>query len=112
MIEVLGMDAKGKYRKLEGRTITFSLARCPPSVELTDESTIPAVHKTLTLKMPAVVWDKILDRLDPCQREAVSGDVRCQDISVDKRSIRTAINAGLTVPGADLVIGKTSLRRI
>ena len=53
-IEVLGRDAKGKYRRLEGKTVTFSLAGCPPSVEVTDESAVPAEYKTLTLKLPAV----------------------------------------------------------
>ena len=111
-IEVLGMDAKGKYRKLEGKTVTFSLARCPPSVELSDEAAVPAEYKSLTLKVPAVVWEKILAELDRDHREELLGVAKCQDISVDKRSIRAAINVGLTVPGADLAIGKTSLRRI
>jgi hypothetical protein len=36
-IENLGTDSKGRYRKLEGKTTTFSLRACPPSVEVTDE---------------------------------------------------------------------------
>jgi hypothetical protein len=39
-IENLGTDTKGKYRALEGKTTTFSLRGCPPSVEVTDESGI------------------------------------------------------------------------
>jgi Gp157 protein len=110
-IEILGRDARGKYRKLEGKTVTFSLAGCPPSVEVTDESAVPAEYKTLTLKLPAVAWERILDWLDTGQREAVSGHVKCQDVFIDRRSIKAAINAGTQVPGADLAIGKTSLRR-
>jgi len=30
-IENLGTDSKGKYRKLEGKTTTFSLRGCPPT---------------------------------------------------------------------------------
>ena len=59
-IEVLGKDAKGKYRRLEGKTVTFSLAGCPPSVEITDESAVPAEYRALTLKLPALVWEQIL----------------------------------------------------
>ena len=110
-IEVLGRDAKGKYRRLEGKTVTFSLAGCPPSVDITDESAVPAEYKTLTLKLPAVAWEQILDWLDTDQREAVSGIVKREGVSIDRRSIKAAISAGTGVPGADLAIGKTSLRR-
>ncbi len=110
-IEILGRDAKGRYRKLEGKTVTFSLACCPPSVDVTDESAVPVEYKTLTLKLPAIAWEQILAWLDTGQREAVSGHVKCQDISIDRRSIKAMINAGTNVPGADLAIGKTSLRR-
>jgi Siphovirus Gp157 len=110
-IEFLGRDAKGRYRKLEGKTVTFSLAGCPPSVEVTDEAAVPAEYKTLTLKLPADVWEQILEWLEADQREVLFGDVTVQDISVDKRSIKAAIQAGTKVPGADLAIGNTSLRR-
>src|SRR5271157_4885207 len=36
VIEMNGPDAKGKYPKLEGKTVTFSIKDCPPSVEITD----------------------------------------------------------------------------
>jgi hypothetical protein len=41
-LENLGTDSKGKYRTLEGKTTTFRLRGCPPSVEVTDESAIPS----------------------------------------------------------------------
>ncbi len=110
-IEMLGRDAKGKYRRLEGKTVTFSLAGCPPSVDVTDESAIPAEFKTVTLKLPAVAWEQILGRLETAHREALLRQVKCPEISIDKRSIHVAISAGRTVKGADLAIGNTSLRR-
>jgi len=70
-IENLGTDAKGRYRTLEGKTTTFGLRACPPSVEATDESAIPAEYKTLTLKLPAVTWEQLLDGLDIEERAAV-----------------------------------------
>ena len=72
-IENLGTDSNGKYRRLEGKTTTFSLRACPPSVEVADESAIPSEYKVLLLKLPAVVWEELLDGLEIEQRAAVLG---------------------------------------
>lgn len=72
-IENLGTDRNGKYRRLEGKTTTFSLRACPPSVEVADESAIPSEYKVLLLKLPAVVWEELLDGLEIEQRAAVLG---------------------------------------
>ncbi len=110
-IEGLGTDSKGRYRTLEGKTTTFSLRGCPPSVEVTDEPAIPSEYKTLTLKMPAVTWEQMLDGLDIEQRVVVLGQVKSPEVSVDKRSIKAAIDGGVDVPGAGLATGRHSLRR-
>ena len=110
-IENLGTDSKGKYRRLEGKTTTFSLRGCPPSVEISDESLIPAEYKTLLLKLPAVTWEQLLDRLEIEKRAEVLGQVRSPEVSVEKRPIKAAIDGGAAVPGAGLAIGKHSLRR-
>jgi hypothetical protein len=110
-IENLGKDGKGRYRTLEGKTTTFSIRACPASVEVTTESAIPAEHKTPTLKLPAVTWERLLDRLDSEQRTAVLGQVKSPEVAVDKRSIKAAIDSGADVPGAGLVSGRHSLRR-
>jgi hypothetical protein len=110
-IEHLGKDGEGRYRTLEGKTTTFSIRACPPSVEVTTESAIPAEYKTLTLKLPAVTWERLLDRLDEEQRTAVLGQVKNPEVTVDKRSLKAAIDSGAEVPGAGLVTGRHSLRR-
>ena len=110
-IENLGTDGKGRYRTLEGKTTTFSLRGCPPSVEVADESAIPAEYKTLTLKLPAVTWEQLLDGLDIEQRAAVLGQVKSPEASVDKRSIKAAMDGGVDVSGAGLVTGRHALRR-
>ena len=110
-IENLGTDSKGKYRRLEGKTTTFSLRGCPPSVEISDESSIPAEYKTLLLKLPAVTWEQLLDRLEIEKRAEVLGQVRSPEVSVEKRPIKAAIDGGAAGPGAGLAIGKHSLRR-
>jgi hypothetical protein len=46
----LGTDGKGKYKKLEGNTVTFSLKRCPPSVSITDEPKCRLNSKPLPLR--------------------------------------------------------------
>ncbi|HEV3332006.1 MAG TPA: siphovirus Gp157 family protein [Bryobacteraceae bacterium] len=110
-IEHLGIDCKGRYRTLEGKTTTFSLRACPPSVEVTTESAIPAEYKTLTLKLPAMTWEQLLDGLGIGERAAVLGQVKSPEVTVDKRSIKAAIDSGADVPGAGLVTGRHSLRR-
>jgi hypothetical protein len=110
-IESLGTDSKGKFGRLEGKTTTFSIRACPPSVEAMDESAIPAEYKTLTLKLPAVMWEQLLVGLDIEQRAAVLRQVRSPEVSVDKRMIKAAIDGGADVPGARLVTGRHSLRR-
>jgi hypothetical protein len=75
-----------------------------------DESAIPAEYKTLTLKLPAVTWEQMLDGLDIEQRAAVLGQVKSPEVSVDKRSLKAAMDGG-AVPGAGLVTGRHALRR-
>jgi hypothetical protein len=110
-IEMLGTDGKGKYRRLEGKTTTFSLRGCPPSVDVTDESAVPSEYKTLLLKLPAVTWEQLLDGLDIEQRSAVLGQVRSPEVFVEKRSIKASIDEGRDVPGAGLATGRHSLKR-
>ena len=110
-IEHLGTDAKGKYRRLEGKTTTFSLRACPPSVEVTDEGAIPSEFKVLTLRLPAAVWERLLDGLEIEQRATVAGQVKNPEVTVDKRSVKAAIDGGTDVPGATLIADRHSLRR-
>lgn len=111
-IERLGSDAKGRYRKLEGTTTTFSLRACPPSVEVTDESSISSEYKTLVLELSALTWERLLESLDIDLRAAVLEDVRCPvKVVVDKRALKAALEQGAGIEGASLVTGRHSLRR-
>jgi len=110
-IENLGTDSKGKYRKLEGTTTTFSVRACPPSVEITNETAIPSEYKMLLLKLPAVTWEHLLDGLEIEQRAAVLGQVKSPEVTVDKRSIKAAIDGGTDVLGACMAVGRHSLMR-
>ena len=110
-IEHLGTDSKGRYRRLEGKTTTLSVRACPPSVEVVDESVIPSEYKMLTLKLPAATWERLLDWLDIERRASILSQVKSPEVSVDKRSIKAAIDGGAEIPGICLAIGRHSLRR-
>jgi hypothetical protein len=111
VIESLGMDEKGRWRKLEGRTTVFSLRACPPSVLVTNEGAVPAKFKTLTITVPAEAWEKVADFLPHEYRVEFIGAVKKTEVSINAAAIKGAINAGEAVPGADLAIGKYNLTR-
>lgn len=111
VIEAIGPDAKGKYPKLEGRTVTFSLKDCPPSVAIQDEAAIPSDYKAITITMPARQWEALLDSLDLEQRASVLDSVEKPKVAVSKTAIKKAIDGGTQIPGADLIVGKKTLVR-
>lgn len=110
VIERMGRDAKGKYRKLEGRSSTLSLHVCPPSVEVEDEAQIPQDFRSVTVTMPAATWEDVLHSLpDGPWRYDVA---RCKTgTAVDKAAVKATIQAGVEVPGAKLLTAKTSVVR-
>jgi len=110
-IEHLGRDPRGRFRRLEGRTVTFSVRECPPSVDVSDESLVPDRYRILTLKLPAVVWGELLDSLEADRRAVVLAQVRTPEITIDKRPLKLAMESGVEVPGALLITGKHSLTR-
>jgi hypothetical protein len=110
-IESLGCDESGRYKKLEGKTITFSLRACPPSVEVTDLDALPPEYKTLTLKMPAQLWEDMSATFNHNIADQVQQHVALREITPDKRAIKANIDSGGEISGADLTIGKFALVR-
>lgn len=114
VIESLGKDGKGKTKRLEGKTITFSLRAKPASIELADEGAVPAEYKTITVKMPLETWQEICeenrnsDDDDPLWMEIRQATEKAS-VSVSKSAIKDAIELGADIPGADLSIGGFSL---
>ena len=53
----------------------------------------------------------MLDGLDIEQRAAVLGQVKSPEVSVDKRSIKAAMDGDADISGAGLVTGRHALRR-
>lgn len=71
-------------KKLEGATATLSLCKCPPSLQITDESKIPAEYRIVIHPVPATT-------------------------QVDKAAVKQALQLGIAVPGAELITDRTRL---
>lgn len=111
IIEAIGPDAKGKYPKLEGKTVTFALHACPPSVQVLDEQTIPSQYKTLTITIPALSWEMLLDSVEPDLRSQIVKSIGKSECAIDKKSVKQDIESGREVEGADLLINNHTLVR-
>lgn len=92
----LGTDREGKWRKLVGHTVTMFLRALPVSVEIQNEAAVPHEFKRVTIQLPAEMWV----RLVATNPELVGRDLK--EVSIDKESVRRALQAGREVPGADL----------
>lgn len=111
ILESFGRDGRGRWQRLEGETHTFSLRGCPPSVAVIKESEIPDSFKMAAVRMPAELWAEVLDGLDFELRARVVEAVGNARLTVMLSAIKTAIDARVEVPGADLVFGKNTLVR-
>ncbi len=102
IIRDMGADAKNRFPKLEGNTTSFGIARKPASVELLDEAAVPPEFKTLTLKMPATLWGRILDSLDLDLRGELLDVVKTAESAISRTAIKQALDAKQEVPGASM----------
>lgn len=100
-IEVLGVDHKGKYRKLEGKTCVFALRACPASTDVRDESVIPSAFKTLTITVPATAWEELIDNADIDERMRFLAAVRKTECAIDRKGIKAAIEGAMAEAEAD-----------
>jgi len=98
-------------RKLEGNCVTFSLRKCPASVEMINESAVPAEYRTNTVRLPARVWNQLLDSLDLDLYEVAMRQITFVESTVDKRAIKAALDSGVLGAGARIADEKYSLVR-
>ena len=91
VIQSLGTDAKGKWQKLEGNTVSFSLRRNPPSVGIVDETAVPAKLKAVPASLSADLWESILDALDVEFRTHVLDVIKRPEWAVSKTLVKAAI---------------------
>jgi hypothetical protein len=127
VIKSLDPDEKGAYQKLPGTIVTFSLKRQPPSVAIQDEAAVPARCKSITVTMPAKVWEDLCDSLDLEVRAHLLDSVSKPNCSVNKTLVKEAIAEQVpdylaklkeqpavyceSVPGATITAGGTKLVR-
>ena len=78
---------------------------------ITDEDRVPIEFKSYTLKLPAELWEEIAAMLDATLLAKIQQQVGLKEVSVDKRAIKSAIDGGWQVPGADLNTRKYRLDR-
>jgi hypothetical protein len=111
ILETFERDGRGRSPRLEGTTVTMSLRACPVAVDILDETEIPDDYKIVSPRMPAALWNDVLDGLDLELRARVVDAVGEPSARVARDAIKRAIDAGLEVAGADLLIGRYSLVR-
>ncbi len=127
VIKSLDLDAKGAYQKLKGNLVTFTLKRNPPTVAIQDEAAVPARFKSITITLPAEVWEEACDSFDLATRARVLDAVKSPHTSVSKALVKNAIAEAIpnylellkaqpavfcaAVPGATIAAGGPKLVR-
>lgn len=104
VIDHMGLDAKGKRRKLEGERFTLSAYSSPASVVVTDQAAIPLRYKRITVTFSMAEWAQIgliLEEKAPGSTKTFEGSM-----SLDSSLLKADLEKGVDVPGADLEVGK------
>ncbi len=110
VIESLGLDPKGKRKKLEGNTVTLSLHGCDQRAEIIDEVAVPTKYKRVTVTLPADTWELVCDSLDLDLRDQVLSEVKSPKIEVSTGLVKIDLKADIAVPGAKLTGGTYLVR--
>ncbi len=105
VIDMLGLDAKGKRKKLEGRVCTIGLHGCDRRAEVTDEARVPSRYKRITITLPVDSWELVCDSLDLDLRDQVLGAVTSPAVEVSTSAVKADLKADIEVPGAKLAGG-------
>ena len=95
VLEALPAPKKGP-RKLEGQCNTLALStseRC----KVEDAALVPIEYKTAAAKMPAELWQQIVETLWPETLAQITVDV-----SVRLADVKKALKAGVEIEGADI----------
>jgi hypothetical protein len=101
VIKALGQDDRGKWRKLDGKTCSFSIANKPPSTEITSLDALPDQYKDLTVKLEATDWTNFLNELGLDERQDLLRRLKSIEASARKADIKKALSQG-DVTGARL----------
>jgi hypothetical protein len=99
-IIAIGKDDKGKWRKLEGKTCSFGVAKKPITTEIDSLDELPDQYKDITVKMAADHWADFVNELDIEQRAEFLRKLKSVEASARKSEIKKALEAGVDVTGA------------
>jgi hypothetical protein len=104
-IQSMGQDEKGKFKKLEGHTVTFSLRKLPDTLEVADPAKVPSEYKSLTIEVPQMAWEKYIRE----NGDAILPAIINTEVKLDRRRLLAALKEGLELPGADIRLGDYGL---
>lgn len=100
-IQAIGPDDRGKYRKLDGNTTSFSIAKKPDTVEVSDQDRLPHDLTRVKVTVNGADWDDFVDELDIDLRTAflskVTMTVEPAKTEIGKR-IKAALGAAEKTP--------------
>ena len=111
VIDSLGTDDKGKRKRLEGSTVTFSLRGCDKRAEIKNADAVPTKYKRVTITLPAESWELVCDSLDLDLREQVLAEVTSPRVDVSTSLVKADLKADIAVPGAELAGGTYLVRK-
>lgn len=101
-------------KELKGNIHSLQLRQNPPSVVIEDEALVPTKFKRITVTMSLEIWQQ---HIEECLRmnSSIMGpfmtDVyRTNTVTISKRDIADAIEAGEEVPGVDVQFGELRLQ--
>ena len=103
ILETLGPDERGSWRRLEGNTFSFFLRDNNPSIRILDPQAIPDRFKDITMTVPADVMHEVLSAVSPELRERFVNSAKNTEIEIPKTPIKKAFESGELIDGADLV---------
>ena len=103
ILETLGPDESGHWRRLEGNTFSFFLRDNHPSIRIIDAEAVPDRFKEITMTVPAGVMHEVLSAVPPERRDRFVQSVKNTEVEIPKTPIKKAFESGELVEGADLV---------
>jgi hypothetical protein len=118
VIQVLGQDAKGKFKRLEGEKFTFSLRKGIESVHIDPAADVPEDFRNVTITLPATAIQTLLamtnDDYLPGTPEYEMASVLHRaiangSVAPDKRGLKEALQAGEQFEGITLHRGEESV---
>jgi hypothetical protein len=109
ILESLGRDERGKWRKLEGHTVTFGLRDNAAKPDILHPELLPAEFWDLAVTLPESAWHRLLRALEgtglePTLRNALAASTR----TINGDRVEADLKQARGVPGA-LLTSRPSL---